>query len=86
MWPEVFTPQPKFYPWDTPQYWDTLLTQCLCETSTDKKLSGDSLEPSEVSLREKKLIPLQQRVFDLYHLMDDMIVNGTRRLETMNER
>ncbi|RZK43635.1 MAG: hypothetical protein EOO61_04855 [Hymenobacter sp.] len=83
---EVFTTLPKFYPWDTPQFWGILSSQHLCETSTDKKLSGEPLEPTEVSLKEQSLIQLQQRVYDLFQLMmNDMIVNGTRRLETQND-
>ena len=53
-----FMRQPRFYQWDTPQYWDTLYQQHLCETSTDKKLSGEPSEPIEES--SKELGPITQ--------------------------
>jgi hypothetical protein len=81
---EAFTDLPKFYPWDTPQFMDTLCQQLLLETSTDKKLSGEPFLRLKESLKEKRLTPQLQKELDMYHRMDMSLIEN-HRLENMNE-
>lgn len=43
---------PRFYHWDTPEFWEQLSQLSSPGTSTDKKLSGDSLDAIEASSKE----------------------------------
>lgn len=76
----AFSPLPKFYPWDTPQFWATLFQQYLCETSTDKNLSGDPSDVSEENSLEISRRMQQLKEYDTNPPTDELS-NGLRRLE-----